>query len=83
MTWERLISLIRMQIPDVKVAESMEIMPESRLIEDLGYDSLAVVELLSQLEEGYGIDYTVLENFLERFNVCQDIYEGIQELMGR
>lgn len=81
MTWEMFVDLIRSEIPDRVMAEQIEILPETRLIEDLGYDSLAVIELLSRIEEVYGIDYTLLENFSERFYVCQDIYEGMQELM--
>lgn len=83
MTWENFVELIRLEIPDRQMAEEVEILPESRLIEDLGYDSLAVVELLSQMEQLYDIDYTMLDNFSERFNVCGDIFEGMKELMGK
>lgn len=81
LTWEVFADLIRSEMPDRDMAERAEILPETRLIEDLGYDSLAVIELLSQMEEVYGIDYTLLEDFSERFNICKDIYEGMQELM--
>lgn len=83
MTWENFVELIRLEIPDRQMAEEVEILPESRLIEDLGYDSLAVVELLLQMEQLYDIDYTMLDNFSERFNVCGDIFEGMKELMGK
>ncbi|MCH5267838.1 MAG: hypothetical protein J1E62_05775 [Lachnospiraceae bacterium] len=80
-TWEEFTELIRSQIPNRELAKSVEIMPETRLIEDLEYDSIAIVELLSKIEEDYGVDYTTLPDFLERVNVCRDIYEGIQELL--
>lgn len=81
MTWESFVSLIRAEIPDRELAKSIEILPESRLIEDLGYDSISVIELLSQIEDCYGVDYTTREKFAAHFNVCQDIFEGIQQLM--
>jgi acyl carrier protein len=35
-----------------------QVRPESRLIEDLGADSLDVVEIVMQLEETFGIEIT-------------------------
>lgn len=80
-TWEMFVSVIRAEIPDRESAEAMEISAESRLIEDLGYDSISIIELLTQIEECFGVDYTERENFAAHFNVCQDIFEGIQELI--
>ena len=82
MTWKDFDSLIRAAIPDEEVAQNMDIMPYTRLIEDLEYDSFAVVELLSLMEEHYGIDYTELPNFEERFGACRDLYDGMRELIA-
>lgn len=80
-TWEMFVELIRSQIPNRELAESVEILSETRLIEDLEYDSIAIIELLAQIEEDYGVDITTHPDFAVRFNVCKDIYEEIQEML--
>lgn len=74
-----LIDIITMLSPnDVK-----EIVDENvNIIDDLGYDSLAMVELLNKIEETFGVDFTELPDFLERFERVGDIREGIEKLMG-
>lgn len=80
-TWDMFVELIRSQIPNRELAESVEILPETRLIEDLEFDSIAIVELLSQIEEDYGVDVTTLPDFMMRFNVCKDLYEAVLEML--
>lgn len=82
MRWREFESLVRCAIPDKEVAENADIMPYTRLIEDLEYDSFAVVDLLSIIERDYGIDYMKLDHFEERFGVCGDLYDGMRELMA-
>lgn len=52
------------------------------IIADLKYDSLAMVELLNEIEEKFGVDFTELPDFLERFECVGDIWDGIELLLG-
>ncbi|GEM_PF-2611387 len=79
MQWEHLVDMIRANIPDYEVRKYIDIDENTKLIEDLDYDSLAIMSLLSMLEE-IGIEYTRIHNFFSRFNICGEIYEGICEL---
>lgn len=58
-----------------------EIEPDTKIMDDLEFDSLAVMELLTKIEEQFGVDFTDLDDFEERFNRCGDLYEGILELL--
>lgn len=59
-----------------------EINDDTDLIADLKYDSLAMVELLNEIEEKFGVDFTELPDFLERFECVGDIWDGIELLSG-
>ena len=80
MQWEILSDLIREQIPNLIIRETVLISKDTRLIEDLEYDSLAIMSLLSALEDK-GIDFTQVHDFFLLFNVCGEIYNGICELL--
>ena len=59
-----------------------EIDDSTNIIADLSYDSLAMVELLNEIEEKFGVDFTELPDFLERFECVGDIWDGIEILLG-
>ena len=40
-----------------------EISEDTNIYEDLQYDSLAIVELLTAIEEEFGVDFTELDDF--------------------
>lgn len=61
--------------------ESKEITEDSRLIEDLDFDSFDFMELLSEIENRFGVDFTELDDFANKINVCKDLYKGIQDLL--
>ncbi len=52
-TYRKIIKIIRECSPYV---EDIELSPESRLLEDLGYDSLSILELFEQIIEEFGVD---------------------------
>lgn len=54
---------------------------DTKLLEDLQYDSVGIMDLLSDIEEKWGVDFTDLEDFGDRFNVCGEIFEGIKILL--
>ena len=55
-----------------------DITPSSRLIEDLGADSLDLIELIMILEEKF--DFEIPDNSVESFKTIQDILDFIQNL---
>lgn len=72
--------LIRKLIIQITGDAEAEINPDTRIMDDLEFDSLAVMELLSKIEETFGVDFTDLDDFEERFNRCGDLCAGILEL---
>ena len=56
-----------------------KIVPEAKIVDDLGADSLDVVELLSQLEEEYGI--IIPDDQAESLATVSDVANAIEALM--
>ncbi|MEO1942002.1 MAG: acyl carrier protein [Campylobacterales bacterium] len=54
-----------------------EIKPESKFVEDLGADSLDIVELMMSLEEKFGIE--IPDSEAEKMETVQDVVEYIQK----
>ena len=54
-----------------------EITPETRLIEDLGADSLDVAELLQSIEDEF--DFEVMEESIENMHTVEDIVKYIED----
>lgn len=55
---------------------------ETKLIEDLEFDSVQLMMLLNEIERKFGVDFTDLEDFQDKFNLCRLLVEGIEELIG-
>ena len=47
-----------------------EISEDTNIYEDLQYDSLAIVELLTAIEEEFGVDFTELDDFEDLLCTC-------------
>ena len=58
--YERLLELIKESAPDVNIEGANE---NSRLIEDLGFDSLAIMMLAMALEDEFGVHFDKPETF--------------------
>ena len=56
-----------------------KVTPDAKIVEDLGADSLDVVELLSQLEEEYGI--IIPDDQAETLVTVADVANAIEALM--
>ena len=56
-----------------------KVTPESKIVDDLGADSLDVVELLSQLEDEYGI--IIPDDEVENLVTVADVANEIQKLV--
>ncbi len=71
--FEELSKLLREQL---RLKDEIEIKPESRIIEDLGADSLDVLQLLMTIEETRGI--VIPDEKLAGFTVVQDIVDYLE-----
>ena len=56
-----------------------KVTPDAKIVDDLGADSLDVVELLSQLEEEYGI--VIPDDQAENLVTVSDVANAIEALM--
>ena len=58
--FERLLKLIKQNMPDVDVSKAS---PESRLMEDLGMDSIGLMMLSMSMEDEFGVRFDEPEPF--------------------
>ena len=63
--------------------EALSELQDTKLIEDCGFDSLNIMDLLTEIENVFGVDFMDLENFEEKFNVCSQLCEGIEKLVAQ
>jgi len=63
--------------------DTIVIEQDTKLIEDCGFDSLNIMDLLTEIENVFGVDFMDLENFEEKFNVCSQLCEGIEKLVAQ
>lgn len=75
-------SLINMILELAPKDGAKEVNDDTDIIADLNFDSLAMVELLNEIEKKFGVDFTELPDFLERFECVRDIWDGIELLLG-
>ena len=55
-----------------------KVTPDAKIVDDLGADSLDVVELLSQLEDEYGI--TIPDDEVENLVTVADVAAAVEKL---
>ena len=67
--YKRLLELIKEAMPDLDVCKANE---DSRLIEDLGFDSLAIMMLSMSLEDEFGVH-------LEKFETVKDVLNYLEK----
>lgn len=68
--------LIRI-IADRVDVDVKDIKPESHIVEDLGADSLSIVEIIMDIEEEY--DYTIDDDTAESLQTVQQMQDYINE----
>ena len=56
-----------------------KVIPSAKIVEDLGADSLDVVELLSQLEDEYGV--TIPDEEVENLVTVADVAKTLEKLI--
>lgn len=80
-SWKEVQTLIKSELKGI--GKEIDVCKESRLIEDLEFDSIALMDLFCKIEDQFGVDFTELEDFGNRFNVCLLLWEGINELVEK
>ncbi len=58
-----------------------QLTPDARIQEDLGADSLSIMEITIALEEQFQV--MILDDELERISTVEDLYEAVAKVMGR
>ena len=69
---------VQAMLADALGVSADKITPDARIIEDLGADSLDVVELLSRLEDEYG--NTIPEDDVENLKTVGDIVTELEKI---
>lgn len=69
---EKLKSILIKVIPDI---EGMEVSENSRLIEELGFDSLAIMMMSMEIEEAFNFKFTEFVKFETVGDVCRYLEE--------
>ena len=70
----------KMNVEQLGVSES-EVVPEAKFIDDLGADSLDIVELVMALEDEYGIE--IPDEDAEKIETVGDAIKYIEEHMKK
>lgn len=65
---EKLKEVLAKVLPDIDMSEVTE---DSRLVEDLGFDSLAVMMLSMEIEDSFGFRFTEFVQFETVGDVCR------------
>lgn len=70
--YDRLLKLIKDQMPDLDISKASE---SSRLVEDLGFDSIGLMMLAMSLEDEFGVRF----NEVVRFETVKDVISFLEK----
>lgn len=73
------VAKVRRVVSEQLEIDLKDVQPESKLIEDLGADSLMIIELLLSLEEEFELD--VPDEDVEQIQTVQDIVSYLEKCM--
>ena len=73
---DRVIQIIEECSPYVELPE---LTLETKIIDDLGYDSLCIIELFEEIEEEFGVDCMNYADVYQALQTVGDLIEFIQE----
>lgn len=80
---KEILGKLQQMILEIAGDDTIVIEQDTKLIEDCGFDSLNIMDLLTEIENVFGVDFMDLENFEEKFNVCSQLCEGIEKLVAQ
>lgn len=70
---------VQAMLTDALSISVSKVTPDARIIEDLGADSLDVVELLSRLEDEYGV--VIPDEDVENMKTVADVAATLEKIM--
>jgi acyl carrier protein len=76
-----LLNDIRELIADIVEVEPEEVLPDSRMVQDLGADSMSALELMASLENKYNL--IIDPEFLPEMDTLTKTAELIQKLLDK
>lgn len=76
--FDRLLGIIR----SLSREKGKQITPDMRLIEDLRFDSLTLIQLITQLEEQFDIRFTEQYLLVDKLNQVGSLYRYLKHLAG-
>ena len=77
---ESVIDVVRRVLVEVRGVDPAQVVPEARLIEELGADSLDAIEIIMALEEHYERELDDIE--VENFKTVADVVALIQSIVA-
>ena len=80
-THERIFHEVRTIVAESVATPAEQILPEHRLEEDLGCDSLDLVEITMEVEEQF--DISVPDEVAERIKTVKDVVDGVMPFIDR
>ena len=72
---------VQAMLADALSISVSKVTPDARIIEDLGADSLDVVELLSRLEDEYGV--VIPDEDVENMKTVADVAATLEKIMKK
>lgn len=73
--YELLIGIIKDNASNLP--EGYAINPDTKLIEELGYDSVDLMQLIIDIEESFGVDFMNCDILAEKINTPENLMELI------
>ncbi|NQU21941.1 MAG: acyl carrier protein [Candidatus Nealsonbacteria bacterium] len=78
---DRILAEIKEIVAEQTETPAEEIREDHHLLDDLGFDSLAIVEMSMEIEEHF--DVSVPDELGEQARTVRDVTDGVLELLGQ
>lgn len=76
-----IIEVLTEYISETKKEKEIEISENTDILTDLNFDSVDIMQFLSELEEKYDISFIELEDFYTKFRTVSGLKSSIEELL--
>ena len=82
-TMDKIVKKIReLVIENAEIEDkSIEILSGKNLVEDLGYDSVGLINLICELEEEFDISFDGIDELIEKFNTYDSIVNLVIDIL--
>lgn len=79
--------IVKLKLLVIKYAgenfKDVELKDDTNLIDDLGYESINLVELLIEIENELGIDFDEVDELIEAFDTFGSLKNLIEKIIGK